>query len=216
MKTIILDFDGTIADTRNSIIQTIQATLKDLNIPKVDDSSIGMLIGLPLRETFIQACHLTEEDVLQKATKLYRDKYNQISLDTVKLFPHVKEVLKELHNKGAIITVASSKGKEALLALLDRLEIAQYIKFIVGEQDVENKKLAPDMALLILKQTKSISQETLVVGDTIYDIEMGQEAHCNTCGVTYGNNTIEQLKEQKPDYIVDDFTAIINIFERKD
>ena len=54
IETVILDFDGTIADTKNSIIQTIQATLEILELSKANDNEIKNLIGLPLEETFIK------------------------------------------------------------------------------------------------------------------------------------------------------------------
>lgn len=213
MKTIILDFDGTIADTQNSIIRTIQATLDELGFERANELDIKKLIGLPLKDTFLYAAHITNEVLLEQAIKLYREKYNSISLNTVELFPNVKKVLQELHNKQAIITVASSKGKNALNSLLKKLDIAQYITLVFGEEDVENKKPAPDMANLILKKTKSLPHETLVVGDTIYDVAMGQGANCVTCGVTYGNNSAIELQKQKADYVIDNFADILKIFK---
>jgi len=67
------------------------------------------------------------------------------------------------------------------------------------------------MALHIIEQTHSNPKNTLVVGDTIYDIAMGQGAKCRTCGVTYGIHTREQLEKQKTDYIIDDFKEVLNL-----
>lgn len=211
MKTLILDFDGTIADTKESIICTVQETLRELKEDKVDEKEIEKRIGLPLKSTFVEAAHL-QGDTLDMAVKIYREKYNDICFDTVKLFPNVKATLRKLHDKGITITVASSKGKDALTSLLKHLGISQYITLIFGEQDAVNKKPAPDMALLIMQKTNSKGEETLVVGDTIFDIAMGQAARCKTCGVTYGNNTKSQLKEKNPDYIIDDFSKILSCF----
>ncbi len=211
IKTLILDFDGTIADTKESIVQTIQATLSDLGIPGADEGWIKNLIGLSLRETFIRAAGLTEGETLDAAIGLYRQKYDRIGLDTIRLFPGVKEVLAELFDGGITIAVASGKGRIALKALLDRLEISGYMTLILGEEDVVRKKPAPDMVLSILEKTGATPAETLVVGDTTYDIAMGQGAGCATCGVTWGNHTKEQLKECDPDYIIDDFFEITKI-----
>lgn len=208
MKTIILDFDGTIADTRNSIIETVQATLSELHLPLADHAKIKELIGLPLKDTFEKAACIDNADTVSKAIMIYRKRYDDISLKTVKLFPNVKETLQLLYEKGTTITVASSKGKDALNKLLERLDIKSYITFVFGEQDVIHKKPAPDMALHILEATKSKPDETLVVGDTVYDIAMGQGAKCLTCGVTYGNHSRMQLQQQKADYIIDDFKEL--------
>lgn len=215
MRTVILDFDGTIADTRESIFATVKSTLSVLNLPMADEHDIRQVIGLPLRETFVQAAHITNEAVITECMTVYRSMYNEISLSTVQLFPNVKSTLDSLFHKGITITVASSKGKESLQMLLDRLGVNNYISCIFGEQDVENKKPAPDMALHILAKTGSEAEETLVVGDTAFDIAMGQGAGCKTCGVTYGNHTREQLEKQGADYIVDDFASILDIVNGK-
>ncbi|MDR0232676.1 MAG: HAD family hydrolase [Dysgonamonadaceae bacterium] len=211
MKTIILDFDGTIADTRNSIIQTLQNVAEKLGLPNANESDIKNLIGLPLRDTFIQAYHISNENDLQNAIKLYRTIYNEFCLNTVELYPNVKSTLETLFSKNIILTVASSKGKDVLSVLLKRLEIIEYITLVLGEQDVTNKKPAPDMVLRILEETKTLPKDALVVGDTIYDIEMGQRAECVTCGVTYGNHNETQLKEQGADFIINDFIKLIDL-----
>jgi phosphoglycolate phosphatase len=69
------------------------------------------------------------------------------------------------------------------------------------------------MVIKILEKTDTPASEALVIGDTVYDIEMGRRARCKTCGVTYGNNTQEQLETSKPDYIVDDFADITGILD---
>lgn len=147
MKTIILDFDGTIADTRKSIIDTVRLTLNELNLFQPSDEKIQSVIGLPLRDTFTYAAGLSDESIITQCIEIYRANYNDVSLHSVTLFQNLAKTLQELHTNGDILTVASSKGKTALLELLDALEIARYIKLIYGEQDVANKKPAPDYGI---------------------------------------------------------------------
>lgn len=209
-KLLILDFDGTIADTKMSIITTIQETLKTLGTKQIDVNEIQKRIGLPLKDTFVELTELQGEKI-EEAIKIYRSKYNDICYDTVTLFPNVKETLEYCFDNGIKIAVASSKGKESLGNLLEHLELKQYISLIVGEQDVENKKPAPDMVNLILDKLEFSASETLVVGDTIFDIEMGQRAKTDTCGVNYGNHSVEQLQKQGADNIISDFIELKEI-----
>jgi len=212
MKLLILDFDGTIADTKASIINTIQATLKEMGHEKADEKAIQERIGLPINDTFT-AISVIPNDKIDYAIDLYREKYNLICMECVTLFPNVVDTLQYLSKKGIVITVASSKGKTALNLLLEHLNIKQYISCVYGEQDVKNKKPAPDMARLILEHEKCKPKEALVVGDTVFDIQMGQGAGCYTCGVTYGNNSYDELLSQNATYIIDDFGNIKNLFE---
>jgi len=213
MKTLVLDFDGTIADTRNSIVQTVQYTAKELGMSDVNESDIINLIGLPLKNTLLQALHISNEKLLEEAVALYRAKYNEISMGTIELFPNVEKTLKIIYNQGIAITIASNKGRNSLTSSLSKLGIIQYFSLILGVEDVLNKKPAPDMVLRILEETNATPRETLVVGDTTYDILMGQQANCITCGVTYGNHSENQLKAQKADYIIDDFIKITDIIK---
>lgn len=211
MKNIILDFDGTIADTRQSIIATVGQTLEAMGLPQVNDADIQQLIGLPLRDIFVRAAQLSDEAQIAKAIAIYRSRYGEVCKHTVTLFPHVECTLAYLFKQGFNIGVASSKGKKALTELLERLSVAPYVKVVAGEEDVAHKKPAPDLVLSLLKRFGSTPDETLVVGDTTFDIQMGSAARCHTCGVTYGNHSEKVLRDAGADYIIHDFQEIIAI-----
>lgn len=209
-KTLILDFDGTLADTKESIIQTMKFVAHSFNIKKIDESLIESLIGLPLKTTFEKAFSI-DEKLIQEATLIYREHYNETVINTISLFDGVKETLLDFHHKGTNLTVASSKGKAALIKILKKQNIYDIFSFVGGEEDAKNKKPSPDIVNLIIDKYNYQPNECLVVGDTIFDIEMGQRAHVDTCGVTYGNNTREKLEKQKPNYVIDSFRNLIEI-----
>ena len=109
------------------------------------------------------------------------------------------------------MTVASSKGKAAIIKILKKHKIEDIFSFIGGEEDVKNKKPSPDIVNLIINKLNYQPNECLVVGDTIFDIEMGKRANVDTCGVTYGNNTREELIMLNPKYLVDNFKNLQKI-----
>ncbi len=209
-KTLILDFDGTLVDTKESILQTMKFVANSFDIENFDEKLIESLIGLPLKSTFEKA-FLLDEKLIQEATIVYRKHYNEIVIDTISLFDGVKDTLLDFHHNGINLTVASSKGKEALIKILKKQKIYDIFSFVGGEEDVENKKPSPDIVNLIIDKFNYQPNDCLVVGDTIFDIEMGQRANVDTCGVTYGNNTMEKLEKQKPNYIIDSFRNLTEI-----
>ncbi len=212
MKTIILDFDGTIGDTRQCIVSTTQLALAHMGLPRAKDEDIIRLIGLPLIEMFHIMTDLDEVQ-LEEITKIYRDNFSDLAFGHVRAFPHVQETIRRLYEDGYMMTIATSRGRQSLQALMEQLDIADDINTYMGDQDVTEKKPAPEMVLKILEQTSTSPDEAIVVGDTIYDIEMGQRAGCMTCGVTYGNNSREELQRQGADYIIDDFVELLNILK---
>ena len=70
-------------------------------------------------------------------------------------------------------------------------------------------KPAPDIVYVILGRLGAKPEETLVVGDTTFDIEMGKAAGCYTCGVSYGNQSASQLAGASPNYLLDDLRKLI-------
>lgn len=209
-KTLILDFDGTIADTQKSILQTMKFVADSLNVENADESLIKSLIGLPLKTTLGKTLSL-DEDLIQEATLIYRKHYNAIAIDTISLFNGVKETLFNFYQSGINLTIASSKGKEALIKILQKQNVYNLFSFIGGEEDTKNKKPAPDIVNLIIEKYNCKMSECLVVGDTIFDIQMGQAANVDTCGVTYGNNARNELEQQEPTYIIDSFSDLKEI-----
>ncbi|MBR1889777.1 MAG: HAD family hydrolase [Alloprevotella sp.] len=210
-RTVILDFDGTLADTAASVVATFNATLKALSLPQLSETGVRQLIGLPLDETFRRATGSDDATLIEACCDTYRHLFDSIAEQQAGLFPHVRETLQHLHSKGLQLCVASSRSRASLLWLLDRLDIARYISLVLGEEDVPNKKPAPDMVLRILQQTGTPAQDALIVGDTTYDLQMGHSALCPVCGVTYGNHSREQLADEKPEYLIDSFASLCEI-----
>jgi phosphoglycolate phosphatase len=181
-----------------------------LNIEKIDEVFIKSLIGLPLSTTF-QKAFLLEEELLPKATSIYRQHYNDIAIETISLFKNVKDTLFKLQKRGIKLAVASSKGKVSLIKILKKHNIYDIFSFVGGEENVKNKKPAPDIVNLILNNTNVSPDNCIVVGDTVFDIEMGQRANTLTCGVTYGNNTKNELQSLNPNFMIDDMSEILNL-----
>ena len=211
IKTVILDFDGTLADTRPAILATFRATLAQLGLPPVSDSDVQASIGLPLAESFARTGGIADPQLLMRATETYRRLFGGFAATAVKLFPHVRETLQLLRTHGIATGVASSRGRESLDELIARLGLRELFTTVCGEEDAPCAKPAPDLALKVLELTGTSPREAVVVGDTSYDILMGRNAGCATCGVTYGNHSREELAAAGADYITDDFAQLLRL-----
>lgn len=209
MKTVILDFDGTLADTRSLIVKTMQQTIRQLGLASRTDDECAAMIGLPLRKTFTELIPMTEEMGTRCA-----DTYTMLFLQNnvpgaVPLFPHVKETISELHRRGYVLAIASSRGRDTLIDFLEEMDLQPYISMVVAATDVENAKPAPDMVLRILETTGAAAADAIVVGDTSYDIDMGISAGVRTCGVTYGNGSRAELASA--DVLITDFGELLDV-----
>jgi len=209
-RLVVFDFDGTLADTEAGILRALELAARDLGLPGIDWPTVKRGIGLPLQKTLETALGL-DSDKAAEAVPLYRRYYDEVAYGETRLFPEVKETLEMLQYRGLLLAVASSKGKPALLAMMRHLGIFDCFSFVAGEQDVECKKPAPDMVNLALGALGVEPHHCLVVGDTVYDIEMGQRAAADTCAVTWGNNSGDELRSLNPTFVVDSFTEIVSL-----
>ena len=129
----------------------------------------------------------------------------------VKPFANVVQTVERMHAAGLTLTIASSRGRDSLPSLVRSIGIGQYISYIVSADDVTHAKPHPEPVLLTLEHLGAKSEETLVVGDMAFDIEMGRHADTLTCGVTYGNGTPAELEEAGANWVIDDFAQLLNI-----
>ena len=208
-KIIILDFDGTLADTAGVIIRTMQATIQELGLPSRTDSQCAAMIGLRLAE--IPAALYPDHEIdgdLYAAT--YRRLFHIFNTDgAVELYPNVLETLKELKGRGLTLTIASSRSNASLTDYMKSLDLTDTITYILGAEDVKEGKPAPEPVIRTLKEFGFSPEEAIVVGDTVFDIKMGQNAGTRTCGVTYGNGSRESLSEA--DWLIDDFSNLLEL-----
>ena len=149
----------------------------------------------------------TIEQMIVEYNTIYREESEKL----VELFDGVVETLDHLTKAGVKVVITSNNVKPVLRRLTTNLGIAEYIDDIVSVEDVENVKPAPDIALEVLRRYNISGEEALVVGDATLDMDMGREAGCHLCGVSFGSHTPEMLRERGARYIIDHFSEIEKI-----
>lgn len=224
MKYIIFDFDGTIGDSQSLIVKTLQDTMRARKLEVKSDEACAKTIGLRLDEAFVSLFGMSAEEGMECAAT-----YREIFLDNKKTmivqpFPHVIDTLRELHRRGYILGMASSRNHCSLDGYVKQMQLENIFSSIVAGDDVEHVKPAPDMVFKALgemlgmknpvtsveaEKFKDILAETLVVGDMNFDVDMAHHAGCKACAVTYGNGTREQLASAE--FIIDDFVELLGL-----
>ncbi|MBR3717255.1 MAG: HAD family hydrolase [Bacteroidaceae bacterium] len=211
IRTFILDFDGTIADTQSFIVHVMQLTLKERGAAPRTPAQCAATIGLPLTQCFEVLLGIPTEEAQPYADTYLRIFDEERKPVAVQTFPHVVETIKALHQRGCRVTIATSRGRESLEHFIDDFQLNEYIAYTVCVGETEQAKPHPAPVLKTLEYLHEQPENALVVGDTIFDIAMGQGAGCPTCGVTYGNQTRSQLEAQHPNYLIDDFAELLTL-----
>ncbi len=214
IKLVIFDFDGTIADTRKTIILAKQETMRVMGLDIADEEACASTIGFSAKIGFKRMYPELSEDMLNLCVTTYRkifDEKKEIIPPTI--FPGVAEVLETLKKNGIMRTIATSRNNASLNEFLAQMNVAQYFPYVLGGEDTALLKPNPEPVLKTLNELSYSAQQTLVVGDMPIDIQMGKSAGTYTCGVTYGNAKKNQLIEAGTDFIIDKMSELIDILQ---
>jgi phosphoglycolate phosphatase len=210
VKNILFDVDGTLLDSRRDIAAAQLWTYRQLGVDSLQPEDIYPLIGKPLSETFMALLPDHLHHRIPEAAVMYRDYYRAHAFDTTELFAGVKETVAALRKKGIRLATATIKSTETTARVLSHFGIAQYFSHIQG---TDNGVFKPDPLIIhtILAKQDWQAIETLMVGDTDKDIEVGRNAGVRTCGVTYGSFSSEQMNALQPNWIIDSISGLLQI-----
>ena len=150
MKYIIFDFDGTIGDSQSLIVKTLQDTMRARKLEVKSEEACAKTIGLRLDEAFVSLFGMSVEEGMECAAN-----YRKIFLENKKTmivqpFPHVIDTMRELHRRGYILGVASSRNHCSLDGYVKQMQLENIFSSIVAGDDVEHVKPAPDMVFKAL------------------------------------------------------------------
>ena len=213
IKAVLFDFDGTLADTAPGIVLTMQETFRCMGLPIPQEDTIRQTIGLPLADCIRILGKLPAEDV-ERGTEIYRELFPAFELTHITIFPAVPETVRELHSRGIRMAICTSRGRGSLESILSRNGLWEYFEAVVTASDNITPKPAPDMVLTLLDRMGLVPEDALVVGDTTFDVLMGNRAGCRTIAVTYGNHPPQQLRSVGPGRIIDSFPDLLGEFRQ--
>ncbi|RFA34769.1 hypothetical protein CAI16_10315 [Virgibacillus dokdonensis] len=209
-KNIIFDFDGTLADSKQCSVLATQNAFKALRLHIPSADTIEHYMGIPIETSFKK---MADRELLKDEYKLllqtFREQYKQLESDLLTVFKNIPEVLHKMVLEEKLLFVLSSKKTDVLKRNLQSLNIDTYFHDIIGSDKVSHYKPHPDGILNIVEQYHLKKEETVMVGDAIYDLQMAKAAAISSCGVTWGSHKREQLTEEKPDHLIDEVMQLV-------
>ena len=213
-KLIIFDFDGTLGDTRQNIIITMQRTMRMAGLPVKSDAECAATIGLTLEDGFKSLYPDMDKQMADRCVDAYRDIFMESVEELIpQLFPGVADTLARLDAMGIKMSVASSRQSQSLLLFLEHMGVLGYFPYVLGADNVSKHKPDPEPVLKTLRELDYAPSDVIVVGDMPVDVAMAHGADVRAIAVTFGNATREELVESGADYIIDDFTKILDIVD---
>lgn len=199
---LVFDWDGTLADSEQRIIESVRRALNELELPERTPAEIRNVIGLGMQQCLETLFPDLGFEHHADFVNTYRKHFSHQNESPVALFPGVMEVLSALEADGYTIAVATGKSRRGLERELEESGLDAVVK-ASRCADESPSKPHPGMLEDVLELTFTSPEEALMVGDTTYDMQMARDAGVDRVGVSYGAHETSRLLEFGPLEIVD-------------
>ena len=184
-KTVVLDVDGTLIDSNDAHAEAWTRALVEHGIP-ADVSHIRPLIGMGGDKLLPAAARVDDASPLgQEISKRKKELFNE-RLPGLVATPGARELLEYLREHGVSIVVATSAGDDEMDALLRQAGVDDLIPKRTSKDAATDSKPDPDIVQAALAKAKAAPDESVMVGDTPYDIEAATRAGLDTIALRCG------------------------------
>ncbi len=191
-KAILFDLDGTLTDSGEGIMNCAELALRHFGLTVPDRKTMRQFVGPPLDKTFIRFG--VPADRTDEAIQVYRSRYTDVGLFENFPYPGIEAVLAKLQADGHRLFVATSKPEITSVRVLEHFDLARYFEKICGATMDGSRSSKEDVIAYLLDQVDDICQ-TVMVGDTTYDVIGARRHGIDTIGVAWGYGEVADMEQ---------------------
>lgn len=191
-KLLVFDWDGTLMDSEAHIVHCMRQAIHDSGLPAEEDAAIRNIIGLGLSEALRTLFSAGDSQLHEAITQRYRHHFLSDAHSPSELFAGADATLGALSATGYLLAVATGKGRHGLDHVLEQTGLK---KFFHASRCVDEapSKPHPQMLFDLMDVLDVTPDDTLMIGDTEYDMHMARNAGVSALGVSYGVHGRERL-----------------------
>lgn len=213
IKLAVFDLDGTLLQSRDTIWHASLKTFEHL----------GMKVDLPLHELEKRiGAHFQDifDDLgisvpdLEEYIEIYKGYYMQF-MDKTVYYSGARETVESLRKMGIKTAILTTKAQNQVTRIMEYLDDSHLFEIIMGRRPGMKIKPDPEPLLFIAGELNVPLSNTVMIGDSEFDINCGKNAGAATIAVSYGYRSIEIIKDAAPDYICDTAPEILNLFNHR-
>jgi len=205
VRLALFDCDGTLIDSQHAIVSAMAEAWRREGLAEPEPHRVRRVVGLSLVEAVARllpegdaALHVALAEHYKEAFAIER----RAGLHGEPVFPGVRALLEELEREGVLMGVATGKSMRGLAAVLERHDLGRFF-VTLQTADFGPGKPDPDMIFRALAEAGGAPVSTVMIGDTVYDIEMARRAGAGAIGVSWGYHEPEELLEAGAHTVVD-------------
>lgn len=210
LKLIVFDCDGTLVDSQHAIIAAMKIAWEQEGLGEPDDEVVRRHVGLPLVDAIAGMMGEQIGDHHFRMADRYKTAFRTHRIDSVHaspLFPGCRDTLDHFLTRSYLMGVATGKGRRGLDHTIETHSLGQYFMTLKTADDGPGKP-NPDILLDAMKETGVDRHNTIMVGDTTFDIEMARNAGAHAIGVSWGYHDRQDLIAAGAHRVVSSFSEL--------
>ena len=205
IRCILFDLDGTLLDSYEPITESLNAARAAFGLGEFSREEVVRMVGHGLEQLMAQA--LGEPNVAE-GVRIFRERYEVVSLPKSRLLPGVEPTVRELSRRGYLMAVVTNKPAVFSRRILQHLNVSDLFPFVYGP-DLAPAKPSPEMIFRCLQDLACDRRETILVGDMLVDQETARNAGIAFFAVPTGSESRENLLKARPQQLLDHFEDLL-------
>ncbi len=193
-KAICFDFDYTLADCTDSIVDGFHYGFDQLGYPRAEREAIRLTVGLMLEDAFISLTGEHDPEIVAKFRPLFIEAAMERQRQETVLCEGGEALLRSLHGMGVKLGIVSSKRGDTISYIMNRLGVANTLSLVIGSENVAVHKPNPEGILEAMRRMEVDPSEVLYCGDTVIDAEAAQRAGVSFAAVMNGTTKAEAFE----------------------
>jgi phosphoglycolate phosphatase len=206
-QLLVFDWDGTLMDSAARIVSCLRGAIADTGAEERDEAALRDIIGLGLEEAIAALYPAAGQRFVTDFRDAYRVHFLERDATPSALFPGMTELLAGLGAAGFWMAVATGKSRRGLDRVLEETGVGRH--FLATRcADETFSKPHPAMLREIMDELGLMPADTLMIGDSEYDMLMASNAGTDRLGVTYGVHGSDRLGQHAPVALLDDLRVL--------
>jgi phosphoglycolate phosphatase len=194
-RLVIFDCDGTLTDGQAAVCKAMDTAFAECALPAPDPHEVRRIVGLSLPQAVARLAPQAAEAVQVAAVAAYKDAFRSARMDgslREPLFPGMGDLVRALHKGGLQLAVATGKSDRGTHSTLSAHDLRGFFASL-QTADRHPSKPHPAMLLAAMAETGADPTQTVMVGDTVYDMEAARAAGVRAIGVAWGYHEPHEL-----------------------
>lgn len=211
MKLIIFDCDGTLVDSQHNIVRSMQFAFEREELPWPGREATLSIVGLSLPQVMQELFPQGDAGQHGRLTEGYKNAFQYLRATEAHkepLYQGCREVLDRYHAMDDVVmAIATGKSQRGVKAMLEREGLHGYFASVQTADDAPSKP-HPAMIHQAVSETGAEFSNTVMVGDTTYDMAMARNAGVGAIGVSWGYHPIDELKSSGAHDILHEYNQL--------